>query len=379
VQFLKIPLVSMFLCGKETPMSRTPGRLLFQTMALLALGASLVQSAAATEPPAATTSPPAEAFSLAACVDAWRNRALSSKYLRFSWTQTETIASGMLPVPGRLAVQFGAAAPHQMPLTDTTLTGKYGLLFSGSDGRFEEDGVVFSPDRNRAYRRHDIRIFANARYIGWTEKNDITRHGIGEIQPPSRSQGIVRERNIVPLAIFFRILDPQYGQFASDKIDVEPNPIVIDGHRCRVLRRTISKSLTSQLCVDAERAYIPLRYTFSVDGHAESEWSVTKVWSRAGGLFAPAEWRMSRFRTDGKLISELRGTATSCLVPTKMSSSEFELEFRAGTWVFDNIARRQYVVQVSGFRRAVPKGAGEAQYDWLMNPANNDRSPAAGR
>ncbi|HET6323111.1 MAG TPA: hypothetical protein VFG04_00310 [Planctomycetaceae bacterium] len=359
-------------------MSLPRPRPLYVTMALVTIGALLVESAPARQPPnaGASRSAATEPFSLDLCCDAWRRREHSTKYLRFGWTQTETISKGMFPVPARLRLEGKKNAGARMPRTDTTLAGTFGVLFSGGDIRYEEDADVFSAERNESYRAHDIRIFANDRYLARSDAQGGF-HAIGEIQPPARNMGVVRERNIVPLALFFRILDPQYGQFAADKIEVDPNPVVIDGHRCRLLRRSPSKALKVDLCVDVERDYIPLRCTFYEDGHVTTQQTITKVWSRAGGVFAPGEWTMSRFRSDGKLISELRGSATSCLVPTKMSNSEFELQFPAGTWVFDNIAHRQYVVQKTGFERVVPPGYGDAQYEWLMNPANNERSPSS--
>ena len=118
-----------------------------------------------------------------------------------------------------------------MPRTDTTLAGTFGVLFSGGDIRYEESADVFSAERNEPYPAHDIRIFADNRYLArFDPQGDF--HGIGEIQPPARNMAVVRERNIVPLALFFRILDPQYGQFAADKIEVDPNPVFIDGLAC---------------------------------------------------------------------------------------------------------------------------------------------------
>jgi hypothetical protein len=349
------------------------------TMALLTLGSLFVESVAAGQPAtaAAPKSPASGSFSLDLCRAAWRRREQSTKYLRFSWTQSETISKGMFPLPARLRLEVNKkSAGSPMPRTDVTLAGAFVVLFSGGDIRYEETADVFSAERTETYRAHDIRIFANNRYLArFDPQGDF--HGIGEIQPPARNIAVVRERNIVPLALFFRILDPQYGQFAADKIEVDPNLVVIDGHRCRLLRRSLSKALKADLCVDVERDYIPLRYTFYEDGLITTQWRITKVWSRVGGLFAPGEWTMSRFRSDGKLISELRGSATSCLVLAEMSSSEFELTFPSGTWVFDNIAHREYVVQKTGFKRDVPPGYGNDQYDWLMNPANNGSMPSS--
>ena len=215
-------------------MSRPPQRPPLVTMALLTFGALFVESVAASPPPTAGASKSSAAgpFSFDSCCAAWRRSEQSTKYLRFSWTQTETISKGMFPLPARLrllANKKNAGAP--MPRTDTTLAGTFGVLFSGGDIRYEESADVFSAERNEPYPAHDIRIFADNRYLArFDPQGDF--HGIGEIQPPARNMAVVRERNIVPLALFFRILDPQYGQFAADKIEVDPNPVFIDGLAC---------------------------------------------------------------------------------------------------------------------------------------------------
>jgi hypothetical protein len=262
------------------------------------------------------------------------------------------------------------------PRTDTTLTGTFGVVFAGEAIRFEENAEVFSGQRNAPYHVRDLRIFANDRFLSRSDTHDDA-HAIGEIQPPTRNMAVVRERNIVPLVLFFRILDPQFGRFAATSIEVEPNSIVVDGHPCRVLRWSRSAALTEDLCVDVERDYIPLRYTEYEDGHVDKQWSITKVTSPTPGSFAPSEWSMVSFRSDGRLISDLRGIATKCDVSAAVLPSEFELEFLPGTWVFDNIAHRQYVVQETGFKREVPEGFGNAQYDWLMDPANNAFFPTS--
>jgi hypothetical protein len=263
-----------------------------------------------------------------------------------------------------------------MPRSDTVLTGTFGVVFSGGDIRYEEDADIFSAQRNEPYTVHDIRIFANHRFLSRSDKHDDI-HAIGEVQPPERNMAVVRERNIVPLALFFRILDPQYGQYLLENVEVEPNSIDIDGHRCRVLRRSLSRALSVELCVDVERDFIPLRFRYHQDGHVDTQWSVTKVSAPKAGLFAPSQWEVCRFRRDGQLISKLRAIATKCEVPSEVSRSEFELAFLTGTWVFDNIAHREYLVQKTGFRRDIPPGYGNDQFDWLMNPANNGpvRSP----
>jgi hypothetical protein len=313
-------------------------------VALFTLGALFVDFAAASERPTAGVpkSPPTESFSFASCVDAWRRREHSTKYLRFSWSQSETMFKGMLPFEVRMRARLEAgrgADVAEMPRTDTVLTGTFRVVFSGGDIRYEEDADAFSAQRNEPYTVHDIRILANERYVSrFDSHGDV--HAIGEVQPPERN-AVVRERNIVPLVLFFRILDSQYGQFAVDHVQVEPNSIVIDGHRCRVLRRSLRPGLAAELCVDAERDYIPLRYTFYEEGHVATQWSITKVSSLTAGLLAPSQWTMSRFRGDGRRISRLRAIATKCEVPTEVPRSEFELEFLPGIWVFDNLAHRQ--------------------------------------
>jgi hypothetical protein len=310
-------------------------------MALVAL----VGSAAASQPPtaAAPKSLAAESFSFASCVDAWRRREHATKNLRFSWSQSETMFKGMLPLEVRMRARIQAGRGGDvatMPRTDTVLTGTFRVVFSGGDIRYEEDADVFSEQRNEPYTVHDIRIFANKRYLARFDKHGDV-HAIGEVQPPERNMAVVRERNIVPLALFFRILDPQYGHFAADNIQVEPNSIVIDGHRCRVLRRSLGPTLAAELCVDVERDYIPLRFTIYEGGNVDTQWSITKVTSPRAGLFAPSQWTMSRFRGDGRVISRLRAIATKCEVPTEVPRSEFELEFLPGTRVFDNLSHRQ--------------------------------------
>jgi hypothetical protein len=310
---------------------------------------------------------------LASCVDAWRRREHSTKYLRFSWSQSETLFKGMLPLPSRSPARLEAGRggdADTMPPTDTVLTGTFSVVLSGGDIRYEEVADVFSAQRNEPYTQHDIRIFADKRYSARFDKHGDV-HAIGEVQPPERNMAVVRERNLGPLALFFRILDPQYSQFAADRVEVDPNSIDIDGHRCRVLRQSLGPTLTAELCVDVERDYIPLRDTFYVDGHVTGKWSVTKVASPSAGLLAPSQWTMSRFKRDGRVISKLRAIVTRCDVPTDVPRSEFQLAFLPGTWVFDNLARRQYVVQKTGFKREVPPSYGDDQFDWLMDPANN--------
>jgi hypothetical protein len=341
------------------------------TITLFALAVFSIETAAARQPAAAGAPSPSAAgnFSFDLCREAWRLRERSTKYLRFSWTQTEMIPKGMFPLSSRLAARK-AGKDAAIPPADTLLKGTFGVVFSGGEVRYEEDAEVFSPELNQPYQAHDVRIFSDNRYLACFDKS-VVPNSVGQIEPPGRNLAVVRERNLVPLALFFRILDRQYGQFAAENIEIEANSIVIDGHQCRVLRQSISTALTHELCVDVDRNYIPLRYSSYENGRLVSQCSVIRVSSQTPGLFTPGEWTISRFRPDGQIISEVRGVQKNCEVPAGVSAAEFELDFPAGTWVLDNIARRQYVVQKTGFTRDVPVGAGYAQYAWLMNPANN--------
>jgi hypothetical protein len=355
---------------------RLPRVPLWATVGLHLLGAVFVYSAAGGEGPKSRPTA-AESFSFTKCQEAWRRRAQAANSLRFSWTQTERLVKGMLPRFFRHDLgKEDASIPK--PPTDTTLTGTFDAVLDGGAIRFEENADVFSAQRNAPYHSHNIRIFANNRFLSRTDKHDDV-HAIGEIQPPARNTAVVRERDIVPLVLFFRILDPQLGRFAAPSVDVEPNPIVVDGHQCRVVRWSRSAALTDDLCVDVERNYIPLRYTQYEDGHVDTQWSITKVSSPSPGLFCPSEWEMAKFRGDGRLISQMHGIATRCDVSAEVRPSEFELEFPPGTWVFDNVAQRQYVVQKTGVKRDVPQGFGSAKYDWLMDSANNERQAFGGR
>ena len=314
-------------------------------------------------------------FSFDKCRDAWQRRERASQYLRLSWDQTESIPKGMFPLDGYIPNRKGRKGAA-IPAADTLLSGRFAVVFSGEQVRYEEDAEAFSPDLNQPYRAHDVRLFSHGRYVAYFDKS-VVRHSVGDIEPRARNKGVVRERNILPLMLFFRMLDQEYGRFALNNVEIEPNSIVVDGSRCRVLRQPISEALTHELCIDVDRDYIPLRYSTYENGRLSSQCSVTRVSNPIPGLLAPGEWTISRFRPDGQVVSEVRGVQKSCEVPSSVSDVEFELDFPAGTWVIDNIARRQYVIQKSGLKRDVPVGAGERQYEWLMDPVNNGSTTSA--
>jgi hypothetical protein len=139
------------------------------------------------------------------CVRAWRARAKMVPNLRVSWKQTETIVRGTLrPRP------FDRVHPPKdvpIPPVDTTLHGTFRTVLSAGKIRYEEKTDSFAPETNTIGVQQDVRVY-DGRSYGACFTGNVGIFPIGEIQSPEPSLAVTRERNIVPLSLFFRILDP---------------------------------------------------------------------------------------------------------------------------------------------------------------------------
>jgi beta-lactamase regulating signal transducer with metallopeptidase domain len=308
---------------------------------------------------------------VADCVRDWRTRAKMVANLRVSWTQTETILKGRLPHP-----QFGIPLPPKnavIPPTDTTLTGTFNVVLSGGKIRYEEKTDSYSAYTNTQGIQEDVRVWDGRHYVAlFAAGTTSPTYPYGEVQERDHSSGVTRERNIIPLSLFFRILDKEMGQLRGGKLHFDPGTTVIEGRTCRTLKDAGPNGVTAEFSLDPQRGYIPLAYTVGERGRPGLHLTVNRVRELPDKIWAPMEWRCLFFGDDGNLTSEVVSQVTSCELPNRVDDAKFKIKFPPGTWVVEQEGKRQYVIQASGFERRVPKGVGSSKYSWLMNPANNN-------
>jgi hypothetical protein len=311
-----------------------------------------------------------DAAAAADCARAWKARAKAATNLRVSWTQSETILKGRLPRP-----QFGLQLPPKdavIPPVDTTLNGTFKVVLSGGKIRYEEKTDSFSAYTNTQGIQEDVRVCDGRHYTALFTAGNVLTYPIGEVQEHFHAQGVTGERNILPLALFFRIFDPDMGKLAVAKLHFEPGTAVIEGRTCRTIKVVAPNGVTVELSVDPKRDYIPLAYTIGSDGRPGLHLTVTGLRELPSNVWAPTEWHGLIFGDDGNIVSEVEAHVTSFELPKQVDDAQFAIKFPPGTWVVEQEGKRQYVIQANGFERRVPEGFGSSKYSWLMNPANND-------
>jgi beta-lactamase regulating signal transducer with metallopeptidase domain len=305
-------------------------------------------------------------------IRASRARTAKAAKLRISWTQTQPILKGALPRPYPWELQQ-PPKDAVIPPVDTMLNGTFKVVLSGGKIRYEENTDSFSTHTNAQALQQDVRVWDGRHYFALFTTG--FPYPYGEFQPHSHASAVTRERNILPLSVFFRIFDPEMGELLGvNKPHFEPGTTLIAGRTCRTIKVRAPNGVTVELSVDPQRDYLPLAYTIGSEGRPRIHLAFTGLRELPGNVWAPTEWREFIFGNDGNLESEIDGHVTSCELPKQVDDGEFAIKFPTGTWVSDGEGRRQYVIQANGFERTVPKNVGSAKYSWLMNPANNDRS-----
>jgi len=304
------------------------------------------------------------------CVRAWKARAKAATNLRVSWTQSETILKGRLPHP-----QFGIPLPPKdavIPPVDTTLNGTFKVVLSAGKIRYEEKTDSFSAYTNTQGIQEDVRVWDGRHYASLFTAGNTLAYPYGEVQERSHSSAVTRERNIIPLSLFFRIFDPDMGQLAVAKVQFEPGTMLIEGRTCRTVRNAAGNGVTVEVSVDPKLGYIPLAYTIASEGRPGLHLTVTGLRELPGNVWVPTNWHELLFGDDGNIVSEIDAHVTSCEFPKQVDAAEFAIKFPPRTWVVEQEGNRQYVIQANGFERTVPKGFGSSKYSWLMDPANNN-------
>lgn len=303
-------------------------------------------------------------------VDIWRLRQDHLRTLTIKWDQQEIVMKGMLPRPPDGESQQ-PAEDAVIPPSDVTLTGEFSLTIDGEKMRYVEDCERFSDNHNAQYRQRSTRVYDGQQYLACFPKG-TGDFPIGEIQPETHALAVTHERNVVPIRLAYRILSSAMGGVEPSMLRLEPMEIDVLGRSCRLVRVELSQGRRIDLYVDPSRGYLPVRQTFLNRGSVLNEWTI-ESYLQSADSWVPQKWRYSELDKAGNLVRTLSAEVTSYSLNEPVAPSSFTIDFPEGTWVYDNVNDREYIIQHSGHLRDVPSGVGLARYEWLMDPANNGR------
>lgn len=301
--------------------------------------------------------------SLPEVLDAWRARQKAVGTLSYDWTQEELIVRGSIPQPpeGELPQPDPGAV---IPPADALLVSRFLFRLRDGDARYAEDAEIWSPNKNeRARQKYEVAFFADEnRELFPAEAGDFPIATTSK-KPPSRA--LTNHRNLVPLRLAFRPLDPGFNGMDEAKLEMEGDRSVsFNGSACSLVNYLEFEGMVHEIWVDNMRDFVPVRCISRRNGQQVVELSIS--YGKEGEYWVPTSWIRKQMGLDGTLLSQYTASVFEHLINAPMSDADFAVEFPDGTWVYDRSAREEHVILRGGEKRTIKNGEGASDYETIM-------------
>ena len=278
----------------------------------------------------------AEAPTLAAITQAWKQAQEKVRAGSFQWETEQWLAKGSRTPP------FSDAT---IPEKDTTLTRKKTFIFSNARVRYENAGPAWDVRKQQYVERKQI--------VTW-DGETATRYN-GDATAPNAflydvNVALATESDVRPIQYAVRMFQPQWYTFDENKFAVSDAPVSVDGLECwnieytpEVLQQKVAKGwkpLTPVYTVCPDLNYAVVRYaaTNKATGHPTLTMEIGHTLDGEFSVWIPSKWTITYYGSAGpfeRVTSTVRDYALNGQVPEDV----FSMDLPRGTIVTDTRSR----------------------------------------
>lgn len=298
----------------------------------------------------------AQDVTLDAVTQAWKATQQKVRSGTFRWETRQWLAKGSRTAPLSAVVQ---------PENELTLTYDRTLTFSNGKVRYESEGPHWDPRQKQYVDRCQEYTWDGetaARYTGDADTPDASLYN---------SNVMLANSELRPIQNAFRMFEPTWFVFDSDKYSIAPSRETVDGLRCwsietapKLMREKVSKGrkpLKAVYTVCPERNYTVVRYAAmnEATGIATLELQIEHSFDEPTNVWVPSAWTITHYGKRGPSEIET-STVREYSLNEAVADDQFAADLPGDTLVTDMRTTKDgeaetYILRVDGQKRAITR------------------------
>jgi hypothetical protein len=287
----------------------------------------------------------------APAVAAARTRQESVKTVNLVLKQTEVFAKG--GVSDRTPPPFKSKAP--VPAKETTLESINRLVLDGEKVRYEDNHPGWHMPSGEQHKRRVVSLF-NGSVAKKYFPSGVSGKGnpVGTIDKDAW-QDAMKSAVLTPITMAFRGLDLAISPYLIG--DLKPSGITlpIDGAPCQEHVVNFSDA-TKSFWLDPGKDYVVRRMRLQRRGHLVDQCDISYRRHDAWG-WVPASWVRNQYSPAGTVLVTTKVEVLEMRLNDPQPAEQFDIQFPAGSQVFDIRNAKNYRVQPDGTMRELsPSG-----------------------
>ncbi|MGD9856505.1 MAG: hypothetical protein AB7U20_16280 [Planctomycetaceae bacterium] len=258
---------------------------------------------------------------------AWTERQERIRTAKFTWKAERRVRQ--LGDPFEL-VRKGGGLPALEEATIPVIT----LVFGSKPGQVRFENEDASSRVSGASPKHTVGAFDGVQGTSYYHPVG-EKYGIGFVEEHWGDRG---DYSLVSLQLLCRPMDEDLRPIDLDILSLEPAETLVDGRKCRLLTEhgVTHPQGSTELYVDIERGYIPLRFVSRANGRLSVQNDISYTPDPdVDWVWLPASWTATFFRNDGEITSSTVNTVTSAEINKEVSDDQFRVEFPPLTRIVD--------------------------------------------
>ncbi len=307
-------------------------------------------------------------FTMKDVLKAWELRQNRVQSARFHFEEDRFVTKGS---KGTLAV-ITPNSNDPLPKEDLSCHVRQIVTLDGPKIRYSSEGQVTWDIKGNPFEQSSVMTFDGEKVKSYTPRGTLGTPG-GLILPgaPQHTQLI----SLLPLFLAYRATYPGLQQpLTISEFEKTKEVAAIDGRNCVALRLYARPPARGEntLWVDAERDFLPRRYTSSLNGKVHLQLDINYEADADNG-WVPSAWRFVYYSSGGGLAESGDTKVGKYEINIPVDPGEFDVTFPPGTIVNEGKEEGivKYIVREGVEKRLITEADRGKSYEDVLNEDSN--------